>query len=273
MAIAVCQPRPAGSGQIQVKGINNTSTIHHVTGVELVLVGMAAVATAVLTALAGAGGGLVLLIVLLQFVEPAVAIPAHGIVQFLSNGTRAVALRKRVEPAVLRCYLLPLVPAMVVGFLIADAVPVGASQAVIGLFALVAVWWPAATAWLAPRAEGSRRMAAVGVVAGVTNPTIGAPGPLLSPAFRSAVTDHPSFVATFSVAQVANHVVKVAIVALAGFAWSEHLRMIAVAAVGVVVGTRVGVRFLDRADPEVLGRVFQVVVTIGALRLVGAVAG
>lgn len=240
---------------------------------ELVLVGVAAVGTAVLTALAGAGGGLVLLIVLLQFVEPAVAIPAHGIVQFLSNGTRAMALRERVEPAVLRWYLVPLVPAMVVGFLIADAVPLDASRAVIGVFALLAVWWPAATAWLAPRAEGTRRMAAVGVVAGITNPTIGAPGPLLSPAFRSATTDHPRFVATFSVAQVANHAVKVAIFALAGFAWSDHLPMIAVAGAGVVAGTRVGVRFLDRADPEVLGRLFQVVVTIGAVRLVGAAAG
>jgi uncharacterized protein len=54
---------------------------------------------------------------------------------------------------------------------------------------------------------------------------------------------------------------------VAGFAWSDHLPMIVIASIGVVIGTRVGARYLRRFDPEVLGRVFQVAVTLGAVRL------
>ena len=137
------------------------------------MVGVAAVLTAALTAAAGAGGGLILLIVLLQFVDPIVAIPLHGVIQFLSNGTRALTLRDDVKPGIVRWYLLPLVPAAVVGFFIADGVPVGAAQKAIGVFALVATWWPAATSWLAPGAGRSqKRFMVVGAVGGLTNPTL-----------------------------------------------------------------------------------------------------
>lgn len=234
---------------------------------ELAIVFVAAVATAALTAVAGAGGGVVLLVVLLQFVDPLIAVPAHGVVQLVSNGTRALTLRDRAEPALLRWYVPPLLPATVVGFLIADGIPQDGGRVLIGLFALLAVWWPAATRWLAPRPRAGRRFALVGLIAGVLNPTIGAPGPLLAPAFRTATSDHVSFVATFSLAQVINHAAKVAVFGVAGFAWGEHLPLMVVASVGVIVGTRLGARSLHRLDPDFLGRLFQFAATAAALRI------
>jgi uncharacterized protein len=237
------------------------------SGIELVVIAVAAVATAALTAVAGAGGGVVLLVVILQFVDPIVAVPVHGVVQLISNGTRTLTLRGNAETYLLRWYLPLLVPATVVGFFIADGIPRDAGRAVIGVFALVAVWWPAATAWLAPRPGSERRFTLVGVLAGLVNPTIGAPGPLLAPAFRAATRDHVSFVATFSLVQVVNHSVKVAVFAVAGFVWLDNVPLIATAAAGVVIGTRIGARYLRRWDPILLGRVFQIVVTAGAVRL------
>lgn len=234
----------------------------------MVVVGVFAVVTSALTAVAGAGGGLILLIVLLQFVEPTVAVPLHGVIQLVSNGSRAVTLRESVQRRLLRWYVVPLLPFAIVGFLIADAVPRDPAAAAIGVFALVAVWWPAATRWLAPHGDGDeRRFAIVGAVAGITNPTLGAPGPLLAPAFRAATASHVAMVATFAAAQVLNHATKVLVFAVAGVAWSEHFVLLVVAASGVVVGTRLGARYLGRADPDLLGHLFRVVVTIGALRL------
>ena len=236
--------------------------------IELAIVAVAAIATAALTAAAGTGGGLVLLIVILQFVDPLVAISAHGVIQLVSNGTRTLTLRRGIEHQLLRWYVMPLVPATIVGYLIADGIPRGAGRAAVGLFALVAVWWPAATKWLAPRPSTGKRFALVGALAGVTNPTIGAPGPLLAPAFRAATTDHVKFVATFSLAQFLNHTVKVIIFTVAGFAWAEHGSLIVVAAAGVIVGTRVGARYLRRADPNLLDSLFKLAVTAGGLRLI-----
>lgn len=234
---------------------------------ELLIVAVAAVLTAGITAVAGAGGGVVLLVVILQFVDPLVAVPAHGVVQLVSNGTRAATLREQADTTLLRWYLPLLLPGTVIGYFVADSIPRDGGRAIIGGFALLAVWWPAATAWLSPSGGGHRRLPLVGALSGLLNPTIGATGPLISPVFRTIAKDHVSFVATFAVVQVCNHIAKIAVFGVAGFAFREHLPLILVASVGVFVGTRLGARYLHRLDPAMLGRLFQVVVTVGALRL------
>ena len=50
-----------------------------------------------MTSIAGAGGGTVLLAAMLQFMNPAEAIPVHGVIQFTSNITRTWLLRKFVN--------------------------------------------------------------------------------------------------------------------------------------------------------------------------------
>ena len=44
--------------------------------------------TAMMTSIAGAGGGTVLLAAMLQFMNPSEAIPVHGVIQFTSNIAR-----------------------------------------------------------------------------------------------------------------------------------------------------------------------------------------
>ena len=236
--------------------------------VELLVLLVAALATSALTAVAGAGGGMILLIVILQFVDPLIAIPAHGVIQLFSNGACG-ALRRDVDRRLLAPFVAALLPFMVVGFFVADAIPRSSARAVIGGFALLAVWWPAATSWLAPKPGRGSRFALVGALSGLVNPTVGAAGPLLAPAFRSATSDHVAFVGTFAVSQVLSHITKVVVFAIAGYAWADHAGMIAVGVVGVVVGTRLGSRWLQQLDPDTLTLVFRVVVTAGAARLIG----
>ncbi len=237
--------------------------------VELLILLVAALATSALTAVAGAGGGMILLIVVLQFVDPLVAVPVHAVIQLFSNSTRAITLRDEADWGVLRPYLVPVLPLTVVGYLIAEGIPEAGGRAVIGGFALVAVWWPAATRWLAPTPGRGNRFALVGVLNGILQPTIGATGPLLAPAFRAATAGHVEFVSTFAFAQVFNHLAKILVFGIAGLAWSEHGPMMAIGVVGVVVGTRVGSRWLRRLDPDTLTVVFRLAVTAGAVRLIG----
>lgn len=236
--------------------------------VELLLLFVVALVTAAITAVAGAGGGMILLIVILQFVDPLVAVPVHAVIQLFSNSTRAVTLRDEADWGVLRPYLVPVLPLTIAGYLIAEGIPEDGGRAVIGVFALVAVWWPAATKWLAPSPGRGNRFALVGVLNGLLQPTIGATGPLISPAFKAATRDHPSFVGTFAFAQVFNHLAKIVVFGFAGLAWSDHAPMMAVGIVGVVIGTRVGSRWMRRADPKVLNGLFKAAVTAGALRLI-----
>lgn len=48
--------------------------------------------TAMITSIARAGGGTVLLTAMLQFMNPSEAIPVHGVIQFVSNIERTLLL-------------------------------------------------------------------------------------------------------------------------------------------------------------------------------------
>ncbi len=64
---------------------------------EVVVVGIAAFLTSILSAVAGLGGGVILLLVIAQFAAPTVAIPIQGSIQLVSNGSRAALLRHQIS--------------------------------------------------------------------------------------------------------------------------------------------------------------------------------
>ena len=70
-----------------------------------------AIGTSIISGILGMAGGLLLLVALLVRLEPVVAIPIHGIVQLVSNGSRAWFLRREVRWGAVLRFAWPLVPA------------------------------------------------------------------------------------------------------------------------------------------------------------------
>ncbi|MCB0992470.1 MAG: sulfite exporter TauE/SafE family protein [Acidimicrobiales bacterium] len=235
---------------------------------EALTIAVAALATSALSAVAGMGGGLILLTVMVALVEPAVAIPLHGAIQIASNSTRALTLRQHVVwPVVVRHSLL-LVPAGVLGLLAADALPADLGRALIGAFALVAVWFPRLITPNPAKPIAPNGFVAVGALQGFLNIPIGATGPMIAPFFRSALEQRHSFIATFAAAQTIGHVVKVGVFTADGLDLSAHLWVVALSAAAVIVGTKLGARVLDSISEETFGRIFKLALTVVAARLV-----
>ena len=67
------------------------------SGLELCLIGVAALFGSAIAAIAGLGGGILLMAVLLQFLDPLEVVPIHGVIQLASNSSRAVILRDDVD--------------------------------------------------------------------------------------------------------------------------------------------------------------------------------
>ena len=103
---------------------------------ELCLVAIAALVGSAITAIAGLGGGILLLSVLLQFLDPLEAIPIHAVIQLASNSSRAVMLRDDVDWAVVKRFALLLLPAGLAGLLVAEAFPVAVGRIFIALLAI-----------------------------------------------------------------------------------------------------------------------------------------
>ena len=234
---------------------------------ELLIIAFAAAATAVLSALAGLGGGLILLAVLAQFFAPVVAIPIHGGIQLVANGSRAFLLRGEIAwRAVLWASVL-LFPASLLGVMVATAVPEDTTRAALGVLALVITWRPSLLRWRGDRMP-EPALIGVGAASGFINTTVGASGPVTSPFFRAVTVGHAAFVATAAASQVVAHISKVAAFLIDGFVIGDHVATIVVGAASVTVGSWIGTRLLGRIDDRYLGWVFKAVLTTLAVRLI-----
>jgi len=239
-------------------------------GAELAILCVAAFATSALSAVVGMAGGITLLAVMLLFVEPLVAIPLHGVVQLLSNGSRTWIQRRHVRGSILWRYGLLLLPMGFVGLAIARLLAPELARALIGVFVLVATWRPR-WMWLGSRPERSnpgRRFLLLGGVVGVLNMTIGATGPLIAPFFLNLGLTRQALVGTKAACQTLGHLAKIAVFGVAGFAFMPYAAPLALLGVSVIAGTWAGSRLLDRVSETVFVRLYQTVLTLIALRLV-----
>lgn len=233
-----------------------------------VVIGIVAVLTGILSAVAGLGGGVILLGVLAQFYAPTTAIPIQGGIQLVSNSSRAVMLRKDINwPVVIQASIL-IFPASFLGVAVATSIPEDATRILLGMFLLIITWRPTWLRWRTDDHLPRGAMVGVGAASGFLNSTVGASGPFTSPFFKAATASHVAFVATAATSQILAHISKLWAFIVDGFDIGEHLSLMVVGAVGTFLGTRIGGRLLNRSDDKVLNRVFTTVLTILAVRLI-----
>jgi uncharacterized membrane protein YfcA len=237
---------------------------------QLSVLAFAALLTSILSAIVGMAGGITLLAVMLLFLDPLVAIPLHGVIQLVSNGSRTWIQRRHVERGIVWRYALPLLPMGFIGLALAETLPPPLTRALIGVFVLVATWLPGLLllGTHPERAEPSRRFLLLGCVVGVLNMTVGATGPLIAPFFLNLGLTRQALVGTKAACQTLGHLAKVAVFGLAGFAFLPHLTLLALLSLLVVAGTWIGSRLLDRVSETTFVNLYRAVLTLIAARLV-----
>jgi uncharacterized membrane protein YfcA len=236
---------------------------------DLAILAAAAFATSILSAVVGMAGGITLLAVMLLFLEPLAAIPLHGVIQLVSNSSRTAIQRRHVDLYILMRYSALLVPMGWVGLHLANALPAAATRVIIGIFVLIATWFPG---WLSlgthpEEINPGRRFLVLGGVVGVLNMTIGATGPLIAPFFLNLGLDRRALVGTKAACQTLGHLVKIALFGMAGFAFAPHLPLLLTAGACVVAGTWLGSQILERVSERFFRWLYMGVLTVIALRL------
>ena len=230
-----------------------------------------AFASAALSAVVGLAGGTVLLAVMLLFFEPAAAIPLHGVIQLLSNGTRTVVQRRHVAWSVVGWYSLFLLPPALAGARVALAIPAALGATLIGVFVLVATLRPG---WLRIRPAGTggaaRRFMLLGGVGGFLGSLIGAVGPFVAPFLLHLGLTRRGIVGTAAACQAAGHLAKIAAFGWLGFPYRDHLALLTAMSALVVAGAVVGSRLLDRLDEGFFTRLYRTILVLVALRLVSS---
>jgi uncharacterized membrane protein YfcA len=236
---------------------------------DLSILCLAALLTAVLSAVIGMAGGITLLAVMLFFYDPLIAIPIHGVVQLVSNGSRSIIQRRHIRWGIIWRYGALLFPMGLLGLSLAEALPPAGARCLIGAFVLVATWAPKLLLMGThpEQADSHRRFWVLGAVVGFINVTVGATGPLIAPFFLSLGLTRQALVGTKAACQMLGHLAKLAVFGIAGFAFAEFALPLALLSLSVVIGTWVGSRLLEHVSEVWFVRLYRTVLTVIAVRL------
>jgi uncharacterized membrane protein YfcA len=236
---------------------------------DLSVLCVTALLTAVLSAVVGMAGGITLLSVMLIFYDPLVAIPIHGAVQLVSNGSRSIIQRRHIRWSIIWRYGMLLFPMGLLGLSFAKSLPPDGARCLIGAFVLLATWAPGLLliGTHPERSDTNRRFWVLGGVVGFVNITVGATGPLIAPFFLSLGLTRQALIGSKAACQALGHLAKLAVFGVAGFAFAEFAVPLALLSICVVAGTWVGSQLLEYVSEIWFIRLYRTVLTLIAVRL------
>lgn len=229
--------------------------------IALILI-VASAATSFVTAAAGIGGG-VLLVAIMATIMPASAIvPVHGAVQLGSNGGRTLILLKHVQTSILLPFLAGSLIGAVFGGMVAIQLAPHILKIGLGCFILWSVWGKTI------KATGRLAVVVTGVFSMFLTMFFGATGMFISAMVKTLNLGRLEHVATHAMCMVAQHILKVAVFGLLGFAFGPYIWLIIAMIISGFAGTVIGKRVLVKMNDAVFHRVLAAVLTLLALKLI-----
>ncbi|WJG08445.1 sulfite exporter TauE/SafE family protein [Aliiglaciecola sp. LCG003] len=226
----------------------------------IVLAGM----TSFFTAAFGAGGGLMLLVVLASIMPMSVVIPVHGLVQLGSNANRAAMTFRYIDRAMLIFFSIGgLGGALSSWFFVADF-PHDLSKIAVGIFVLYLLWG------VTPKiAETSTLWKIIaGYITTFLSMFVGASGPLVGSWMHVNGYDKMRFTATFSSCMTLQHTLKALVYVAAGFSFWQWLPLILLMISAGALGTWFGLRLLVKLPTAKFKLIFRLILSVLSAQLV-----
>ena len=228
----------------------------------------AAFGTSMLSAVAGFGGGMLLLAACIAALGPRNAVVVVTIAQLASNGGRVWFNRTEIHGRLVGVFSLGAIPGAAAGALLLTATPTDTLARIIGGFLLVLVLWrrfhPAAVHM--PDAV----FVAMGAASGLGSGLLGSVGPLVAEFFLARGLARSAYIGTDAAANLLMHITKLVIYSTA--AVLTH----ATGLIGLVLvpasfaGSWTGKQIVDRLPPGVFVIVVELaLVAAGVALLIG----
>ena len=221
--------------------------------------------TSAITASLGAGGGVLLLATMAMVLPPAVIIPVHGIVQLGSNFNRAIMTLKDLDKHLIGVFALGSALGAWLASLFLVQLPIQTTQLTIAALILFLCWGPA----LPNVALGKLGTFVAATLTTVISMFAGATGPLVGAFVKQQQHgDRARTVANFSAAMTVQHLPKTIVFGATGFVFQEWLGLIVLMIISGAVGTWLGLKVAHKISNRNFGLIFNLLLTVLALRLV-----
>jgi uncharacterized membrane protein YfcA len=222
--------------------------------------------TALMTSLAGAGGGTVLLAAMLQFMNPAEAIPVHGVIQFSSNLTRTWLLRKFVNWSIVIRFTILLPIGVYIGLQIFQNMDSDNIKNIIGIFILLALTLQNLR-FIKSFFVPYYAFYFIGLITGVLNILVGVIAPLLAVILKQSISEKKSIVGTLGYFGLIGNLLKIIGFSLIGFSFFEYIDTFLMIIPATLVGSRVGQLLLNKISNKIFMIIFQIILIGLAIRL------
>ncbi|KDC53054.1 MULTISPECIES: sulfite exporter TauE/SafE family protein [Pseudoalteromonas] len=220
--------------------------------------------TSFFSAAFGAGGGLMLLVVMASFMPMTLVVPVHGLVQLGSNTNRLLLSFKHIDKKMFIYFTLGgSAGAILSSFVIVD-IQLDAMKLIVGLFVIYLLWGKIPTA-LQSSSVVWRFFS--GFVTTFISMFVGASGPLVGSCLHMSNYSKLRFTATFSGIMSVQHLFKAGVYAAVGFSFWQWLPLVGAMILSGALGTWLGVRLLHRIPTEKFKCIFKCILTLLALQL------
>ncbi|MAT91754.1 MAG: hypothetical protein CME59_04075 [Halioglobus sp.] len=216
-----------------------------------------------LAAVMGMGGGILLIAAMPGFVPAAAILPLHALTQLASNGTRAAFGWRHLD--------FSLVPAVTLGAIGGAWLGAGVYQslnmdwlpAVIGVLILLVTWVPL------PQVPGAGQasLLALGFYQTGLGMLAGATGPLGAAVLLRRNSERDWLVVNTALYMTLNHLLRLGAFVLIGFSFAPWLWLAVAMIVAVTLGSWVGTRLRPHIPQVDFRRLFRLLVTLLALRM------
>lgn len=237
--------------------------------IQLATLIVGAMAASAVAAVAGFGGAVLLLPVLIWVFGVRDAVPILTIAQLVGNGSRVWFNRIDIDRRVVGWYSVGAVPLALLGGLLFAAAPLRWLTRGLGLFLVGIVVYRRMGRGRYPRCP-VRGFAAVGAGASLLSALAGSTGPVTAPFFLAYGLTRGAYIGTEAAATVITHTFK-----LAAYGWTSLLsdRVLLAGlllAPCMIVGSWLGKRLLDRLSERLFVTVIEtVMVAAGVLLIAG----
>ena len=224
---------------------------------------VASLFTSLMSALAGFGGGVLLLVIMAAFINPVSLIPVQGLIQMGSNCSRIYAYRAYLSFDFVKKFLIGAIPGVILATLVVSALPPETLLVSISLFVLVTAWMPARL----PIGNSRVQVIVIGTIVTFLSMFVGSTGPLLAPVFKSLGYTKQSFVSTMAVCLFCQNILKALAFGTIGFDLLYWLPFIILMATTGFFGTLLGALLHGKLNEAHFSLLVKWVMTLLAINI------
>ena len=220
--------------------------------------------TSALAGVMGMGGGVLLIAVMPGVVPPTAIIPLHSVAQLASNGSRALFGWRHIDVALIPAFTVGAIAGAWLGAQVYTRLDLQLLPAIIGVLILGLTWLPLPK----PTGAGQLGLALLGFYQTGLGMLAGATGPLGAAVLLRHNTDKDWLVVNTAVYMSVNHVLRGMAFAALGFSFVAWWELILGLVIAVTAGSWVGTRLRAHVPQLDFQRLFKLLVTLLALRMI-----